>query len=148
MHFLGHFTQVVWKGSKLFGVGKAKTRDGKWFVVANYFPAGNMQGTYAANVFGPQDGKVVVPRPEGGAGAATGAGTGPGFSSGAKGKFTPNICCFFLCKFYLGAVIMVTNLRPNKNYKQVVREGSKTSQASGQVEIPDNHNLTTEKSDF
>ena len=72
----GHFTQVVWKASKDFGIGKAKTKDGKWFVVANYYPAGNMQGSYAENVFGPKDGKIVVPRPEGGALAAGhGAGT-------------------------------------------------------------------------
>ena len=77
INLIGHFTQVVWKASKEFGVGKAKTRDGKWFVVANYYPAGNVQGSYAENVFGPKDGKIVVPKPEGGPLAAGhGAGTG------------------------------------------------------------------------
>ena len=37
----GHFTQVVWKGSKELGMGKAKTSDGKIFVVGRYRPAGN-----------------------------------------------------------------------------------------------------------
>ena len=59
---------MVWKASKEFGIGKAKTKDGKWFTVANYYPAGNLVGSYADNVFGPTDGKIVVPKPEGGAG--------------------------------------------------------------------------------
>ncbi|XP_071097472.1 uncharacterized protein [Haliotis cracherodii] len=56
----GHFTQVVWKGSKEVGVGKAQTRDGKIIVVANYRPAGNMMGDYARNVLPPKDGKIVI----------------------------------------------------------------------------------------
>jgi hypothetical protein len=47
----GHFTQIVWKGSKEFGIGKAKAKDGKWIVVANYFPAGNLIGHNAEHVF-------------------------------------------------------------------------------------------------
>ncbi len=61
----GHFTQVVWKASKEFGIGKAKTKDGSWMVVANYHPAGNLLGSYVENVFGPTDGKVVVPKRQG-----------------------------------------------------------------------------------
>ena len=38
----GHFTQVVWKESKLVGFGYAQSSDGGYFGVANYFPAGNM----------------------------------------------------------------------------------------------------------
>jgi len=57
----GHFTQVVWKDSKEFGVGKAQTSDGKWLVVANYLPAGNFVGNYKENVFPPKDGKIGVP---------------------------------------------------------------------------------------
>lgn len=44
----GHFTQVVWAGSREVGV--AKSADGQ-FVIANYFPAGNMMGTFKANVY-------------------------------------------------------------------------------------------------
>lgn len=57
----GHFTQVVWKGSKEVGIGKAVTRDGKVIVVANYRPAGNMVGSFAANVLPPKDGKIILP---------------------------------------------------------------------------------------
>ncbi|XP_070531798.1 uncharacterized protein [Ptychodera flava] len=53
----GHFTQMVWKSSTEFGIGKAKTKDGKVFIVANYKPPGNMKGQYESNVFRPS-GKV------------------------------------------------------------------------------------------
>ena len=46
----GHFTQVVWVGSKEVGVGISTTPEGKVFVVANYLPAGNMMGEFAENV--------------------------------------------------------------------------------------------------
>ena len=38
----GHFTQVVWKGSKQVGFGYAQSSDGAYFGVANYFPGGNI----------------------------------------------------------------------------------------------------------
>jgi len=38
----GHFTQVVWKGSKKLGVGKATSKTGMRYVVAQYSPPGNM----------------------------------------------------------------------------------------------------------
>ena len=47
---LGHFTQVVWKGSEEMGVAKAKSSTGKILVVANYSPAGNIIGQFAENV--------------------------------------------------------------------------------------------------
>jgi len=47
----GHFTQVVWKDSKNFGIAKARSKSGKIIVVANYDPAGNFLGQYGANVF-------------------------------------------------------------------------------------------------
>lgn len=36
----GHFTQMVWVKSKIFGIGKAMSKTGKIFVVAYYYPAG------------------------------------------------------------------------------------------------------------
>jgi len=46
----GHFTQVVWKGSKRLGIAKAHDKDGSSYVVANYDPPGNFLGQYAQNV--------------------------------------------------------------------------------------------------
>lgn len=47
---LGHFTQIVWKDSKEFGIAKALGSDGSTYVVANYEPAGNYIGQYDKNV--------------------------------------------------------------------------------------------------
>ena len=47
----GHFTQVVWKDSREFGIGKAKSVDGKVFIVGRYHPAGNHLRNFADNVF-------------------------------------------------------------------------------------------------
>ena len=47
---IGHFTQVVWKGSQYVGMGIASNGN-NYFVVANYFPAGNWDGEYTKNVF-------------------------------------------------------------------------------------------------
>ena len=57
----GHFTQIVWKGSKEFGIGRSRTKDGKWLVVANFYPAGNFNGENAANVLPTPDGKLEIP---------------------------------------------------------------------------------------
>jgi len=56
----GHFSQVVWKNSSEFGVGRAKGADGKWLVVANYLPAGNVVGHYKENVFPPTAGVAAA----------------------------------------------------------------------------------------
>ncbi len=48
---VGHFTQVVWKGSKKLGTGCAKSRNGSYYVVSNYYPAGNWSGKEKNNVF-------------------------------------------------------------------------------------------------
>ncbi|CAG2172472.1 unnamed protein product [Oppiella nova] len=51
MHTLAnHFTQIVWKSTVEFGIGKAHTRGGKLIVVANYRPAGNIIGGFHQNV--------------------------------------------------------------------------------------------------
>ncbi|CAH3169732.1 unnamed protein product [Porites evermanni] len=47
---IGHFTQVVWKETKELGIAKAKSDDGKIFVVARYHPAGNYMNQFQDNV--------------------------------------------------------------------------------------------------
>lgn len=46
----GPFTQLVWSDTKELGVGKARSRSGRVFVVANYQPKGNVNGRYVNNV--------------------------------------------------------------------------------------------------
>ncbi|KAF5289263.1 hypothetical protein FQA39_LY15193 [Lamprigera yunnana] len=45
----GHFTQVIWKESTELGVAVAKA-NGKFMVVANYHPPGNVIGRFSKNV--------------------------------------------------------------------------------------------------
>eukprot|EP00403_Amphidinium_massartii_P030119 CAMPEP_0178398462 /NCGR_PEP_ID=MMETSP0689_2-20121128/14785_1 /TAXON_ID=160604 /ORGANISM="Amphidinium massartii, Strain CS-259" /LENGTH=336 /DNA_ID=CAMNT_0020019225 /DNA_START=79 /DNA_END=1089 /DNA_ORIENTATION=- len=53
---IGHYTQVVWKGSTLLGCGKGRANmmgnDGDYWV-CQYYPAGNMMGAYTQNVNAP-----------------------------------------------------------------------------------------------
>lgn len=42
----GHFTQVVWKKTKKVGFGFALNESGRFYAVANYYPAGNYKGIY------------------------------------------------------------------------------------------------------
>ena len=46
----GHFAQIVWANSREVGFGRAKAADGKWYAVANYYPAGNYIGQFRQNV--------------------------------------------------------------------------------------------------
>ena len=48
----GHFTQVVWVDSVELGVAKATAKNGMQFVVARYFPPGNILGRFPDNVKG------------------------------------------------------------------------------------------------
>ena len=45
----GHFTQVVWKGTKEVGIGIASAKN-QCIVVGSYRPAGNMIGDFSNNV--------------------------------------------------------------------------------------------------
>lgn len=48
---IGHFTAVVWSGSRLLGVGYAHSDDtDRTYVVANYDPPGNVIGYFEKNV--------------------------------------------------------------------------------------------------
>jgi hypothetical protein len=52
-HDTGHFTQLLWNGSKKIGVGFAVKKDGdayKYYCVAHYQPPGNVIGYFADNV--------------------------------------------------------------------------------------------------
>ena len=49
----GHFTQVVWKASKEFGIG-AYCYNNKCFMTGNYYPGGNYNNMYATQVQKPQ----------------------------------------------------------------------------------------------
>ena len=43
---IGHYTQVVWKDTKKVGIASAVSKNGKVYVVARYYPAGNYLGEY------------------------------------------------------------------------------------------------------
>ena len=49
----GHFTQMVWKDTKEVGFGKCRDKGGNIYVVANYYPAGNVLGYFKYNVSRP-----------------------------------------------------------------------------------------------
>jgi len=45
----GHFTQLIWRDSRLLGCGRASCQ-GQSFYVCRYGPPGNVEGRYQANV--------------------------------------------------------------------------------------------------
>jgi len=47
---VGHFTQVVWKGTQKLGIGIAYASSGNIYVVGSYYPPGNYQGQFPENV--------------------------------------------------------------------------------------------------
>ena len=46
-----NFTQLIWKNSKQFGLGHILTRDNTLYVVANFYPEGNIKEQFLKNVF-------------------------------------------------------------------------------------------------
>jgi uncharacterized protein YkwD len=54
---IGHFSQLVWKGSTKIGAGRVcGTEDNTWhdtYIAVNFSPAGNMSGAYQDNVLRP-----------------------------------------------------------------------------------------------
>ena len=61
----GHFTQLVWTGSRRLGCGTS-TCQGKRIWVCNYDPPGNYRGQYVSNVrrWPCQGGTAAAPRPQ------------------------------------------------------------------------------------
>ena len=47
---VGHFTQLIWKGTNKVGLGVARNKDNNVYVVANYYLSGNIEGYYKKNV--------------------------------------------------------------------------------------------------
>lgn len=54
------FAQLVWKSSKLIGIGISQDSKGGTYVVANFYPAGNVQGLFAENVFPAEKNKKKI----------------------------------------------------------------------------------------
>ena len=48
------FAQIVWKSSKYIGIGVAKDSKGGTYIVANFYPAGNVAGQFKENVLPPK----------------------------------------------------------------------------------------------
>ena len=48
------FAQLVWKSTKLIGIGLSKDNNGGTYIVANFYPAGNVTDQYNLNVFEPK----------------------------------------------------------------------------------------------
>jgi len=46
-----HFSAILWNSTTKIGVGKATSKDGRTYVVANYFPPGNFPDKLGDNVF-------------------------------------------------------------------------------------------------
>ena len=46
-----NFTQLIWKSTKLFGLGHALTKENEMYIVANFFPEGNIKGEFLKNIF-------------------------------------------------------------------------------------------------
>ncbi|KAH8037321.1 hypothetical protein HPB51_009876 [Rhipicephalus microplus] len=47
---IGHFTQLVWRGSRRLGTGIARSRKGNYYIVCEYEPRGNILGQFGHQV--------------------------------------------------------------------------------------------------
>ena len=47
---INNFTQLIWKNTKEVGFGFSYDKKGNFYVVANYYPCGNIEGQYQYNV--------------------------------------------------------------------------------------------------
>jgi uncharacterized protein YkwD len=45
-----HYTQMIWKNSQKIGVGITQSNTGYFYIVANYYPGGNIEGQFKENV--------------------------------------------------------------------------------------------------
>jgi hypothetical protein len=45
-HLIGHYTQMIWRSTIKVGLGAYVNSKGKVYVVARYYPAGNITGNY------------------------------------------------------------------------------------------------------
>ncbi|CAE7460982.1 mtcA2 [Symbiodinium sp. CCMP2456] len=147
----GHFTQVVWKGTKQ--VGMALSEDGR-FCVANYFPAGNMMGSFKENVLPrgtPYEPKKEAPKPAPKARAAAADAGAPSSDAGGEPKktvtaktMTPELAAVFEdCPFPFkekaetalneGAEVTVTReeIGIRKTIEVTIKQGHSTSRMRG-----------------
>ena len=46
-----NFTQLIWKNTVSFGLGHASTKNNKIYIVANFYPEGNVKGEFLKNVY-------------------------------------------------------------------------------------------------
>jgi hypothetical protein len=76
----GHFSQLVWRNTVLFGMGSAQ-RGNHTVWVARYFPRGNIIGQFPNNVFLPFRAQICPARPP--------VGVAPGDASAAPVLPTP-----------------------------------------------------------
>lgn len=80
--FPGHFTQLIWKGSKYLGCGISHDAE-VIYVVCNYDPPGNWRHKYHENVFTAEGAPWGIPGEENdaikeGSGGGSGGGAGGG----------------------------------------------------------------------
>ncbi|KAL6423639.1 hypothetical protein ACFW04_010274 [Cataglyphis niger] len=53
--YVRNFTQLVWKDTKLMGIGIVTGWNGKIYLVCSYDPAGNVDGEFQRNVAPPKE---------------------------------------------------------------------------------------------